>query len=79
MSKTKYLRRLAWIVPATKFCPRFATHDNEGLCKATVFGGSMYATVAHDLYNYILMKKQPNVDMRFEILPALNDSIWTLD
>ena len=36
----------------------------------------MYATVAHDIYNDIVMEEQQNVKIISELLPALNNSIW---
>ena len=52
--------------------------DKHGNYKATVFGSTVYAGVAHVLFNEIIAKKVDGRIVSATMVPALNHSIWRL-
>ena len=85
-TKIKEVKHLAWIGGrelSKKGRPHKLPIDEEGLCEATLYGGLMYAGVAHSLFTEVVEKKveiNGEKHTNFEIVPFLKDSpsIWAL-
>jgi len=84
-AKIKKVKHLAWIgrEQSKKGRPRKLPTDEEGKCEATLYGGSLYASVAHSLFTEVVEKKMERDGIEhtdFEIIPFLKDSpsIWAV-
>jgi len=84
-TKIKEVKHLAWMGQdlSKKGRPRKLPTDEEGTCEATLYGGSMYAGVAHSLFTEVVEKKveiNGEEHTNVEIVPFLKDSpsIWAL-
>jgi len=85
-TKIKEVKHLTWMGQelSKKGRPRKLPTDEEGTCEATLYGGLMYAGIAHPLFTEVVEKKveiNGEEHTNIEIVPLFlkdSPSIWAL-